>query len=190
MRYDLKHLCDLRRGGGRTELPPRGRTPGDGAAGGQPHRAGTGGPARRQAPGANDPKGAADGIRAVICSKRRRKFSAASNRGEHGPPACLGHQGDPARRLHNDHRPFAGAGHYARIPPRQSGRPPRTDLHDVPVQRDRILQDEIDLGFIEGPFQSSEIETRPVARHRLVALLPPGHPLAAKETLTIEDLAA
>ncbi|WP_108610407.1 LysR substrate-binding domain-containing protein [Aminobacter sp. MSH1] len=58
-----------------------------------------------------------------------------------------------------------------------------------PVQRDKILQDEIDLGFIEGSFQSSEIESRPVAHHRLMALLPPGHALAAKETLTIEELA-
>jgi DNA-binding transcriptional LysR family regulator len=63
-----------------------------------------------------------------------------------------------------------------------------TYLHS-PAQRDKILQDEIDLGFIEGSFQSSEIETRPVARHRLVALLPPSHPLAAKTALTIEDLA-
>lgn len=58
-----------------------------------------------------------------------------------------------------------------------------------PVQRDRILQDDIDLGFIEGSFQSSAIESRPVARHRLVALLPPKHPLAAKEAVTIDDLA-
>jgi DNA-binding transcriptional LysR family regulator len=58
-----------------------------------------------------------------------------------------------------------------------------------PAQRDRILQDEIDLGFIEGSFQSSEIDSRPVARHRLVALLPPNHPFAAKDALTIEDLA-
>jgi DNA-binding transcriptional LysR family regulator len=58
-----------------------------------------------------------------------------------------------------------------------------------PAQRDRILQDEIDLGFIEGTFQSSEIESRPVARHLLVALLPPSHPLAAKNSLTIEELA-
>jgi DNA-binding transcriptional LysR family regulator len=63
-----------------------------------------------------------------------------------------------------------------------------TYLHS-PAQRDKILQDEIDLGFIEGSFQSSEIETRPVARHRLVALLPPSHPLAARTALTIEDLA-
>jgi DNA-binding transcriptional LysR family regulator len=58
-----------------------------------------------------------------------------------------------------------------------------------PAQRDRILQHEIDLGFIEGSFQSSEIESRPVARHWLVALLPVGHPLTAKESLTIGDLA-
>jgi DNA-binding transcriptional LysR family regulator len=63
-----------------------------------------------------------------------------------------------------------------------------TYLHS-PAQRDKILQDEIDLGFIEGSFQSSEIETRPVARHRLMALLPHSHPLAAKNALTIEDLA-
>lgn len=58
-----------------------------------------------------------------------------------------------------------------------------------PVQRDRILQDEIDLGFIEGHFQSSEIESQPVARHRLMALMPPEHPLAAKTSITVEDLA-
>ena len=58
-----------------------------------------------------------------------------------------------------------------------------------PAQRDKILQGEIDLGFIEGAFQSSEIESRPVARHKLVALLPPNHPLTEKRALTIEDLA-
>jgi DNA-binding transcriptional LysR family regulator len=63
-----------------------------------------------------------------------------------------------------------------------------TYLHS-PAQRDKILQDEIDFGFIEGSFQSSEIETRPVAHHRLVALLPPEHPLARKKALTIDDLA-
>jgi LysR family transcriptional regulator, benzoate and cis,cis-muconate-responsive activator of ben and cat genes len=61
-------------------------------------------------------------------------------------------------------------------------------LHS-PAQRDKILQDEIHFGFIEGSFQSSEIETRPVAHHRLVALLPPEHPLAAKRAVTIDDLA-
>jgi LysR family transcriptional regulator, benzoate and cis,cis-muconate-responsive activator of ben and cat genes len=58
-----------------------------------------------------------------------------------------------------------------------------------PAQRDKILQDDIDFGFVEGSFQSSEIESVPVARHRLVALLSPNHPLAAKDALTIEELA-
>lgn len=59
-----------------------------------------------------------------------------------------------------------------------------------PMQRDCILQDQIDLGFIEGSFQSSEIDTRAVTRHALVALLPPKHPLAAKDALTVADLAS
>lgn len=56
------------------------------------------------------------------------------------------------------------------------------------MQRDCILQDKIDLGFIEGSFHSAEIETRPVARHRLVALLPPDHGLAAKPFVTVDEL--
>lgn len=63
-----------------------------------------------------------------------------------------------------------------------------TYLHS-PAQRDKILQGQIDFGFIETSFQSPEIETSPIAHHRLVALLPPEHPLAAKGFVTIEDLA-
>jgi DNA-binding transcriptional LysR family regulator len=59
-----------------------------------------------------------------------------------------------------------------------------------PMQRDRILQDEIDLGFVDGQFQSSEIESCPVARHRLMALLPCQHPLAAKSAVTVEELSS
>jgi LysR family transcriptional regulator, benzoate and cis,cis-muconate-responsive activator of ben and cat genes len=58
-----------------------------------------------------------------------------------------------------------------------------------PVMRDRILQDEIDLGFVVGSFQNSEIESRLIARHEIMALLSPGHPLATKEYITVEDLA-
>jgi len=73
---------------------------------------------------------------------------------------------------------------------RQSNPDVRLELEYMtsPVQRDKILQDEIDLGLIDGPFQSSEIESRLVARHKLWALLPPRHPLTAKPHLTIEDL--
>ena len=58
-----------------------------------------------------------------------------------------------------------------------------------PAQRDKILEGEIDVGFIVGSFQNSEIESRLVARHSLVAFLPPDHPLARRPTLTIEELA-
>ena len=58
-----------------------------------------------------------------------------------------------------------------------------------PVMRDRILQDEIDLGFVVGSFKNSEIESRLIARHEIMALLSPGHPLASKEYITVEDLA-
>lgn len=60
-------------------------------------------------------------------------------------------------------------------------------LHS-PAQRDKIVQDQIDLGFIETSFQGAEIETAAIATHRLMALLPPGHPLTARSALTIEDL--
>lgn len=58
-----------------------------------------------------------------------------------------------------------------------------------PLQRDGILKGEIDAGFIVGPFISAEIDSRPVARHPLMALLPPDHPLARKAALSVHDLA-
>jgi DNA-binding transcriptional LysR family regulator len=58
-----------------------------------------------------------------------------------------------------------------------------------PLQRDGILKSEIDVGFIVGPFVSSEIDSKPVARHPLVALLPADHPLGKKKVLTVQDLA-
>jgi DNA-binding transcriptional LysR family regulator len=58
-----------------------------------------------------------------------------------------------------------------------------------PAQRDMILQQEIDFGFIEGSFPSPEIETRRVAKHRLVVLMPPHHPFASKSSVTVDELA-
>jgi LysR family transcriptional regulator, benzoate and cis,cis-muconate-responsive activator of ben and cat genes len=58
-----------------------------------------------------------------------------------------------------------------------------------PRQRDKIIEDEIDFGFIDSSFESPKIETLHVATHRLMALVPPEHPLAARSYLTIDDLA-
>jgi DNA-binding transcriptional LysR family regulator len=59
----------------------------------------------------------------------------------------------------------------------------------APPQRDRIVTGELDGGFMEGSFHGSQIVTRLSARHRLLVLLSPDHPLAAKDVLTIEDIA-
>lgn len=66
----------------------------------------------------------------------------------------------------------------------------RLDLHylTAPQQRDRIITGDIDAGFIEGSFQSAEITTRIVMRHQLTVLLPAGHRLAEKESLTVSDI--
>ncbi len=66
----------------------------------------------------------------------------------------------------------------------------RLDLsyHSSPAQRDLIIRDEIDIGFLVGSFKSSEIETRLVMTHSVVALLPPDHRLCAKDELTVADL--
>ncbi len=67
----------------------------------------------------------------------------------------------------------------------------RLDLyyHSSPAQRDLIIRDQIDVGFLVGSFKSSEIETRLVATHSVVALLTPDHPLCEKDELTVADLA-
>lgn len=59
----------------------------------------------------------------------------------------------------------------------------------APKQRDKIILGELDAGFMEGSFQGSEIATKVVARHRLMVLLPTGHPLCSREVLTVDDIA-
>lgn len=60
--------------------------------------------------------------------------------------------------------------------------------HSSPEQRDLIIRDEIDVGFLIGSFKSTDIETRLIATHPIVALLPKGHPLCEREELTVADL--
>jgi DNA-binding transcriptional LysR family regulator len=55
-------------------------------------------------------------------------------------------------------------------------------------QRDAVMRGAIDVGFVVGPFHSPEIDGRLVSRHRLVAIMPPGHRLADRAALTPADL--
>ena len=55
-------------------------------------------------------------------------------------------------------------------------------------QRTALVTGEIDVGFMIGPFDAAGITTSVVARENLVAVLPEHHPLAARDTLHLEDL--
>ena len=65
------------------------------------------------------------------------------------------------------------------------------DLVHMPstVQKEAMLDSTIDVGFMIGPFYAPNIETRVFGRERMVALLPAAHPLAARKTLRLSDLA-
>jgi DNA-binding transcriptional LysR family regulator len=65
------------------------------------------------------------------------------------------------------------------------------DLVHMPstVQKEAMLDSTIDVGFMIGPFSAPNVETRVFGREPMVALLPAAHPLAARKTLRLADLA-
>jgi DNA-binding transcriptional LysR family regulator len=65
------------------------------------------------------------------------------------------------------------------------------DLEYLPTasQQVALLEGRIDIGFMIGPFEAHRIANLPVDQDDFVALLPEGHPLAARETLRLADLA-
>ena len=56
-------------------------------------------------------------------------------------------------------------------------------------QKIALARNEIDVGFMIGPFAHPDFLTHTISRERLVAVLPQGHALAAKPHLTLRDLA-
>jgi DNA-binding transcriptional LysR family regulator len=56
-------------------------------------------------------------------------------------------------------------------------------------QREAITAGEIDIGFLIGPFEAPGIESLAILSERFVAVLPEGHPLAAKDEIALADLA-
>jgi DNA-binding transcriptional LysR family regulator len=53
---------------------------------------------------------------------------------------------------------------------------------------DLIISDQIDVGIISLPLLHEGVEVRDLYRDRFVVVFPPGHPLARKGTLRINDL--
>ena len=60
-----------------------------------------------------------------------------------------------------------------------------------PVSRieQRLIDNDLDLGLIETQPLHPELEAEPFARDEMCAVLPPSSPLAAQQTVTLEELA-
>lgn len=72
------------------------------------------------------------------------------------------------------------------------GRAPDVEL-TVRNSRDvmrRVLDDEADLGFVEGPAVRRGLRSRTVAHDELVAVVAAGHPWAGRRSVTVADLLA
>jgi DNA-binding transcriptional LysR family regulator len=67
----------------------------------------------------------------------------------------------------------------------------RVDLHYhwTEQQKVKLLEREIDVGFLIGPFASPQVDTLKVASERFVAVLPERHRLARRRTIAVADLA-
>ena len=57
------------------------------------------------------------------------------------------------------------------------------------AQKLALSNDEIDIGYVIGPFEHSEFDTLPLTSEPLCVAMPPGHPLSKKEAVLPEDFA-
>jgi DNA-binding transcriptional LysR family regulator len=64
-------------------------------------------------------------------------------------------------------------------------------LHYIRTQGQKIAltNDEIDIGYMIGPFDHSEFHSAPLSQEKLYAVMPRGHRLAEKTTVAPTDLA-
>jgi len=56
-------------------------------------------------------------------------------------------------------------------------------------QKAELLADEIDVGFMIGPFHAEGVRSRPVDHQHFVAVLPEQHPLAVADSIQLKELA-
>jgi DNA-binding transcriptional LysR family regulator len=66
----------------------------------------------------------------------------------------------------------------------------RTDLFYMPTeaQKKKIIESELDVGFLIGPFSSPGIEQQTVSIERLMVVMFKNHPFANKTALSMKDL--
>lgn len=97
-------------------------------------------------------------------------------------------------RLRVGYMDFAINGRLPQLLQAFRARHPRVnlDLQYMPTAQQHValLQGRIDVGFVIGEFASPKVANRLVGRDDFVALLPEGHPLAARRQLSVAELAA
>lgn len=64
----------------------------------------------------------------------------------------------------------------------------RLEIKDTRRVEEEIVRNEFDFGFVGGHLAGAEIEVTPWMTDELVLVAPPGHPLARKRRVTLEDL--
>ena len=63
-------------------------------------------------------------------------------------------------------------------------------VSDTQTVCERVLDDELELGVVGAARAQRGLVFEPFVRDELVAIVPPGHPLAARGSVTLEELAA
>lgn len=63
-------------------------------------------------------------------------------------------------------------------------------VHDTQTICDRVLGDELELGIVGAARPQRGLEFTPFLRDELVLITPPGHALATKRAITLQELAA
>jgi LysR family transcriptional regulator, transcriptional activator of the cysJI operon len=64
-----------------------------------------------------------------------------------------------------------------------------TLVDNTTVIEQKILEDQLDLGIVEGPMTSPHIVEEMYCDDHLVFIASPAHPLASKESITVQELA-
>ncbi|QNB46047.1 LysR family transcriptional regulator [Thermanaerosceptrum fracticalcis] len=61
------------------------------------------------------------------------------------------------------------------------------EIHNTEDIEHRLLEGELDIGFVEGPVHGKEIVKEKFIDDELVLVIPPGHPLSKKEEVSVSD---
>ncbi len=67
---------------------------------------------------------------------------------------------------------------------------PRIYVNNTQAIEERLLEGQLDIALVEGAVQSPDLSVQPVIRDYLIPVCCPEHPLARRDTVSLEELAA